>query len=102
MLRPAPALVTSIWSRKPETCCVWSYAAAEGWAGGANAVRNEAATMITMKIAVSATVSRTSAVRARIPARRRGPQRSRLKAPIARATSTRTIFTASAIPYGVS
>ena len=38
MLRPAPALATSISSRKPETRCVWSYAAAEGWAGGANAV----------------------------------------------------------------
>ena len=42
------------------------------------------------------------ALRARIPARRRGPQRSRFNAPIARATSTSAIFTASAIPYGVS
>src|SRR5437867_1106073 len=102
VLRPAPLLATSISSRRPETCCVWSYAAADGCAGGAKAVRNEAATMMTMKIAVSATVSLMSAARARIPARRRGPQRSRLKAPIARATSTRTTFIASAIPYGVS
>ena len=46
----------------------------------ANAVRNAARKMTTMKIAVLARVSRTSAARARIPARSRGPQRSRLNA----------------------